>query len=40
MVEMEQKMKALIETYNNNRIAQIESDERIFQVVPTLKWVD
>ncbi len=33
-------MKALIETYNNNRIAQVEPDDRIFQVVPSLRWVD
>ena len=33
-------MKALIETYNNNRIAQIRPDDRIFQVAPALKWVN
>ena len=33
-------MKALIETFNNHRIAQIEPDDQIFQVVPTLQWVD
>ena len=40
MVIIGTKIKALIETYNNNRIAQIEPDDRIFQVVPSLQWVD
>ena len=30
-------MKALIETCNDNRIARIEPDDRIFQFVPSLQ---
>lgn len=33
-------MKALIETYNNNRIVQIELDDTIFPVISTLQWID
>ena len=33
-------MKALIETENNNRIAQIEQDDNIFPVAPALQWID
>ena len=32
-------MKALIELFNNNRIAQIESDDLIFPVASGLQWV-
>lgn len=33
-------MKALIETYNYDRIAQVEHDDMVFQVAPGLEWVD
>lgn len=33
-------MKALIETENNNRIAQIEPDNFIFPVASSLSWID
>ena len=33
-------MKALIETENNNRIAQVEPNDHIFPVSPALQWVD
>lgn len=32
-------MKALVELFNNNRIAQIEHDDSMFPVAPGLEWV-
>ena len=33
-------MKALIEPQQNNRIAQVESDEKVFPIAEPLYWID